>query len=114
MELSPLSQHDLERILTEPHNSLIKQYQALLATEGVDLVFTEEGIREIARLVALMNERNDNIGARRLYTIMEKLLEDLSFAASERRGEQVVVDANYVFQQVGGMIKDENLSRYIL
>ena len=114
VELSPLSQHDLERILTEPDNSLIKQYQALLATEGIDLVFTEDGVREIARLVVLMNERSDNIGARRLYTIMEKLLEDLSFAASDRRGEQVVVDANYVFQQVGGLIKDENLSRYIL
>ena len=114
VELNPLSQQDLERILTEPHNSLIKQYQALLATEGIDLVFTDDGIREIARLVVLMNERNDNIGARRLYTIMEKLLEDLSFAAPERRDEQVVVDANYVFQQVGGLIKDENLSRYIL
>ena len=114
VELSPLSQQDLERILTEPHSSLIKQYQALLATEGVDLVFTEDGVREIARLVVLMNERNDNIGARRLYTIMEKLLEDLSFAASEKRDEQAVVDANYVFQQVGGLIKDENLSRYIL
>ncbi|HJX69846.1 MAG TPA: ATP-dependent protease ATPase subunit HslU [Dehalococcoidia bacterium] len=114
VELSPFSQHDLERILTEPHNSLIRQYQALLATEGIDLVFTEDGVREIARLVALMNERSENIGARRLYTIMEKLLEDLSFAASERRGEQVVVDADYVFQQIGGLIKDENLSRYIL
>jgi len=114
VELNSLSQHDLERILTEPNNSLIKQYQALLATEGIDLVFTEDGVREIARLVVLMNERSDNIGARRLYTIMEKLLEDLSFAASERKNEQVVVDANYVIQQVGGLVKDENLSRYIL
>ncbi len=114
VELSPLGLHDLERILTEPHNSLIKQYQALLATEGVDLFFTEDGVREIARLVVLMNERSENIGARRLYTIMEKLLEDLSFAASERSGKQVMVDANYVCQQVGGLIKDENLSRYIL
>jgi len=114
VELKSLDQHDLERILTEPHNSLIKQYQALLATEGIDLVFTDDGIREITRLVVMMNERNDNIGARRLYTIMEKLLEDLSFSAAEIEDKQVVVDANYVFQQVGGLIKDENLSRYIL
>lgn len=114
VELSPLSQHDMERIITEPRNSLIKQYQALLATEGINLVFTKDGVREIARLVALMNERNENIGARRLYTIMEKLLEDLSFAASERRGEQIVIDTDYVFQKVGGLIKDENFNRYIL
>ncbi len=114
VELNPLSQQDLERILVEPRNSLTKQYQALLATEGVALSFTEDGIREIARLAVLMNERAENIGARRLFTIMERLLEDLSFTASERRGEQVVVDANYVWQQVGSLIKDENLSRYIL
>jgi ATP-dependent HslUV protease ATP-binding subunit HslU len=114
VELNPLSQQDLERILVEPHNSLTKQYQALLATEGIALSFTEDGIGEIARLAVLMNERAENIGARRLFTIMERLLEDLSFTASERRGEQVVVDAKYVWQQVGSLIKDENLSRYIL
>jgi len=114
VELNPLSQQDLERILVEPYNSLTKQYQALLATEGIALSFTEDGVREIARLAVLMNERAENIGARRLFTIMERLLEDLSFTASERKGEQVVVDANYVWRQVGGLIKDENLSRYIL
>jgi len=114
VELNPLGQNDLEKIITKPRNSLIKQYQALLATEGVNLVFSADGVREIARLVKLMNERSDNIGARRLYTIMEKLLEDLNFAASERRGERVVIDADYVFNKVGGLIKDENLSRYIL
>lgn len=114
VELSSLSQNDMKRILLEPRNSLTRQYQALLNTEGVALSFTEDGVDEIARLAALMNERNENIGARRLYTIMEKLLEDLSFTASERKGEQVVVDAKYVWQQVGGLIKDENLSRYIL
>jgi len=98
----------------EPQNSMTKQYQALLATEDVDLEFTEEGIREIARFALLMNERVEDIGARRLFTIVEKLLQDLSFTASERRCEKVVVDANYVGQQVGGLIKDENLSRYIL
>jgi len=114
VELNPLSQQDLERILVEPGNSLTKQYQALLATEGIALSFTEDGIGEIARLAVLMNERVENIGARRLFTIMERLLEDLSFTASERKGEQVIVDANYVWQQVGSLIKDENLSRYIL
>jgi ATP-dependent HslUV protease ATP-binding subunit HslU len=114
VEFDTLTQQDLERILVEPHNSLTKQYQALLATEGVDLQFTEDGIREMARFALLMNERVEHIGARRLFTIMEKLLEDVSFTASERRGEKVVVDANYVGRQVGGLIKDDNLSRYIL
>ena len=114
VELSPLSQHDLEMILVEPRNSLTKQYEALLATEGVTLTFTEDGIREIARLAVLMNERTESIGARRLFTIIERLVEDLSFTASERSGEQVTIDASYVLQQVGSLIRDENLSRYIL
>jgi ATP-dependent HslUV protease ATP-binding subunit HslU len=114
VELSPLSQHDLEMILVEPRNSLTKQYEALLATEGVTLTFTEDGIREIARLAVLMNERTENIGARRLFTIIERLVEDLSFTASERKGEQITIDASYVLQQVGSLIRDENLSRYIL
>ncbi len=114
VELNPLTQHDFERILTEPRNSLTNQYVALMATEGVSLKFTEDGIREIARLAVLMNERMENIGARRLFTIIEKLVEDLSFTASERKGERVVIDADYVSQQVGSLVKDENLSRYIL
>jgi ATP-dependent HslUV protease ATP-binding subunit HslU len=114
VELQPLSVQDLERILIEPKNSLIKQYEALLATEGVSLKFTEDGIRELARLAELMNERTENIGARRLFTIIERLVEDLSFTASDRRGEEVTVDSGYVLQQVGDVVKDENLSRYIL
>jgi len=114
VEFSPLSNRDLERILVEPQNSLVKQYQALLATEGLDVSFTQDGIEEIARLAVLMNDRSENIGARRLLTIVEKLLEDLSFSACERRGEKVVVDAKYVRQQVGELVKDEHLSRYIL
>lgn len=114
VELQPLSVADLERILAEPQNSLTKQYEALLATEGVSLKFTPEGIREVARLAALMNERTENIGARRLFTIIEKLVEDLSFTASDRQGEEVTVDSSYVLQQVGEVVKDENLSRYIL
>jgi ATP-dependent HslUV protease ATP-binding subunit HslU len=114
VELNPLTQQDLERILVEPRNSLIKQYEALLGTEGVNVVFTEEGIQEMARLAVLMNERSENIGARRLFTIVEKLVEDLSFTAPERKGQRIEVDATYVIQQVGSLIKDENLGRYIL
>ena len=114
VELRPLGVQDLEKILVEPKNSLVTQYEALLATEGVSLEFTEDGIRELARLAALMNERNENIGARRLFTIIERLVEELSFTASDRRGEKVTVDSSYVLQQVGDVVKDENLSRYIL
>ncbi len=114
VELNPLTQEDFERILTEPRNSLTNQYIALLSTEGVSLKFTKDGIEEVARLAVLMNERMENIGARRLFTIIEKLVEDLSFTASERKGERVVIDADYVSQQVGSLVKDENLSRYIL
>jgi ATP-dependent HslUV protease ATP-binding subunit HslU len=114
VELNPLTQEDLERILVEPRNSLIKQYEALLGTEGVNVVFTEDGIQEMARLAVLMNERSENIGARRLFTIVEKLVEDLSFTAPDRKGERIEVDATYVIQQVGTLVKDENLGRYIL
>ena len=114
VELESLSQADLERILVEPENALTKQYQALLKTEDVDVVFAEDGVSEIARLSAVMNERSENIGARRLYTITEKVLEDLSFNASDYAGQQVVIDAAYVHEHIGDLIKDEDLSRYIL
>ncbi len=114
VELISLTQQDLERILIEPQNALTKQYQALLDTEGVKLTFTPEGIKEIAYLANVMNERVENIGARRLYTITEKVLEEVSFSASERKGEEVVVDAAYVRQHIGELVKDEDLSRYIL
>ncbi len=114
VELGPLSKEDLERILREPRNALIVQHQALLATEGVELLFSEDGVKEIARLACLMNEENENIGARRLNTIMEKVLEDLNFSASEKSGEKVVVDAAYVSQHTEGLIKNRDLGRYIL
>jgi len=114
VELNPLSQQDLERILVEPRNSLTRQYEALLATEGVNIVFTEDGIQEMARLAVLMNERTENIGARRLFTIVEKLVEDLSFTAPERKGQRIEIDAKYVVEQVGSLVRDENLGRYIL
>lgn len=114
VELNPLSQQDLERILVEPRNSLVRQYEALLATEGVDVAFTADGIQEIARLAVLMNERTENTGARRLFTIVEKLVADLSFTAPERKGQRIEIDATYVIEQVGSLVRDENLGRYIL
>ncbi len=114
VELSALRQEDLEAILVEPQNSLTRQYQALMATEGIELVFAPEGIKEMARLAAMMNERTENIGARRLHTVMEKVLEDLNFTASENQGTKVVVDAAYVMDHIGSLIKNEDLSRYIL
>lgn len=114
VELSPLSQVDLKRILVEPRNALTKQYQALMKTEGIDLVFADDAIDEVARLASLMNERVENIGARRLYTILEKALEELSFSAPEMAGQRVVVDAAYIREHVGGLVADEDLSRYIL
>lgn len=114
VELSSLDQKDFERILVEPDNSLVKQYKALLATEGVELEFTTDGIAEIALIARDLNERNENIGARRLHTVMEKLLEDLSFSAHEHPGEQVKIDAEFVRQRLGELLRDEDLSRYIL
>lgn len=114
VELKPLDQRHLERILTEPRNALTKQYQALLATEGVELVFSQDGIEEIARLARLMNERIENIGARRLNTIMEKVLEEINFLAPEKTGERVIINSAYVRQHVGDLVQDEDLSRYIL
>ena len=114
VELKPLSPQDLERILEEPENALTKQYQALLATEGVELDFTREGIVEIALWASRMNEKMENIGARRLYTIMEQVLEEISFTAPQRQGEKVIVDQAYVREHLGDLIRDEDLSRYIL
>lgn len=112
--LSSLTREDLKRILVEPKNALTKQYQALLATEEVELDFTKDGLEEMARVSALANEQMENIGARRLHTIMERVLEDLSYSASERRGEKVVVDTTYVSSHLGDLLRDEDLSRYIL
>lgn len=114
VELDPLSEEDFRRILTEPENALCKQYQALLATEGVDLQFTPNGVAEIARIARLVNERTEDIGARRLHTVMERLLEDISFQAPSLKGQTVVVDADFVRQQLGDILKSEDLSRFIL
>ena len=114
VELDSLHKAEFIRILTEPENALIKQYTALLATEGVSVDITEDAVEEIAELAELVNTRTENIGARRLHTIMERLLEDISFEAPERRGEEVRVDAPYVRKKLDAIIKDEDLSRYIL
>lgn len=115
VELEPLRQEDFIRILREPQNSLIKQYTALLATEGIELVFTDEAIEEIARIAQLVNERSENIGARRLHTVMERLLDEVSFEASELPpGHRIQVDPGYVRQRLQSIAESEDLSHYIL
>jgi ATP-dependent HslUV protease ATP-binding subunit HslU len=114
VELTPLEKGDFIRILTEPNNALIKQYIALLNTEGVKLEFTEDAIDELASISATVNERTENIGARRLHTVLEKVLEDISFEAPERQNGKLVVDRAYVREKLSGIVKNEDLSRYIL
>jgi len=114
VELSALSVEDFVRILTEPDASLTLQYQALLATEGVQLRFGDDGIRRIAEIAWQVNERTENIGARRLHTVLERLLEEISFAAPQHEGQQLLVDAAYVDQHLAGLADNEDLSRYIL
>jgi ATP-dependent HslUV protease ATP-binding subunit HslU len=114
VELEPLTKEDFVRILTEPQNALIKQYTGLLQTEGVKLEFTKDALEEIASLAVLVNERTENIGARRLFTIMEKLLEELSFEAPDLKIKEHRIDANYVKERLSDIVKSEDLSRYIL
>ena len=114
VELESLSKADFKRILTEPKNALTKQYSALLATEGVNIVFTEDSIDRMSEIAEELNSRSENIGARRLHTIMEKVLEEISFDADEHEGETVNVDAKYVDEKLTGVVKDQDLSRYIL
>jgi len=114
VELKRLNQKDFERILTEPKNALIKQSQALMKTEGVDLVFEEEAIKEIASLAFLVNERTEDIGARRLHTVMEKLLEEISFEAPYMKGKSFTITAKYVRERLKDIVESEDLSRYIL
>lgn len=114
VELDALTSQDFVRILTEPDASLTEQYTALLATEGVDLTFSEDGIERLAELAWQVNEKTENIGARRLHTLMEKLLEDISYNAGSELSFKVTVDKAYVDQQLGDLAQDEDLSRYIL
>ncbi len=115
VELEPLRHDDFVRILKEPQNSLLKQYQALLATEGVELSFSDDAVEELARLAQQVNDRSENIGARRLHTILERLLDEVSFEASELPpGHPIRVDAAYVRQRLDGIAQDQDLSKYIL
>ena len=114
VELQSLTMEDFVRILTEPKSSLVKQYTALLETEGVKLEFTKEALDEIAHFAFRVNESTENIGARRLHTIMERVLDELSFDAPEKKGEHVTVDADYVRKMLTDIVKDQDLSRYIL
>jgi ATP-dependent HslUV protease ATP-binding subunit HslU len=114
VELNSLGKEEFIRILTEPHNALVKQYTEMMATEGVRISFTEDAVAALAETATLVNERMENIGARRLYTIMESLLDEISFAAPEMRGQEVVIDADYVADQLDEIVEDEDLSRYIL
>jgi ATP-dependent HslUV protease ATP-binding subunit HslU len=114
VELSSLNKDDFVRILTEPKNALIKQYAALLATEGVHLYFGDDAIEEIARIASDVNQRTENIGARRLHTVLERLLDEISFTAPEMQGKEVSIDAQYVRDRLNPILKNEDLSRYIL
>src|SRR5262245_4151188 len=114
VELDPLTREDFVRILTEPRNALITQYVELLKTEGVTLVFTPDAVEAVAEIAMRVNASTENIGARRLYTIMEKLLEDISFDAPELPGKELTLDADYVHTRAAGIMRDQDLSRYIL
>jgi len=114
VELSSLSKQDFVRILTEPQNALIKQYCAMMATEGVTLSFQDDAIEKLAEIATTVNQRTENIGARRLHTIMERLLEEVSFHAPELDGQKIVIDSAYVSQRLDELVTDEDLSRYIL
>jgi len=114
VELESLRVDDFVRILTEPDASLTAQYRALLATEGVSIEFEDSGVRRVAEIAWHVNERTENIGARRLHTVMERLLEAVSYDAAEQSGTVIQVDAKYVDEHLGNLVKDEDLSRYIL
>jgi ATP-dependent HslUV protease ATP-binding subunit HslU len=114
VELKSLTEDDFVRILTEPKNALTRQYAALLETEGIKLTFTPDAIREMARFARIVNETSENIGARRLHTIMEKVLEEISFEGPDLRKKKVVIDAEYVRKQLKDIVEDQDLSRYIL
>ena len=114
VELSALTSDDFRRILEEPDNSLIKQYTALLGTENVSLEFAKDGIETIAKMATEINSTIENIGARRLYTIIEKVLDEVSFTATDRSGEKIIVDKNFVTKNLGELVKDTDLSKFIL
>ncbi len=114
VELESLSKEDFVRILTEPASSLTKQYAALLATDGVEITFTEDGVKEIAEMAYKVNSESENIGARRLHTVMERLLEDVLFESPDLKEKTVLVDAQYVRERILDLVENKDVSRYIL
>ena len=114
VELAPLTEDDFRRILTETEASIVKQYVALMKTEGLDLVFSPDAIDELARVAVEVNSSVENIGARRLQTVMERVLDEVSFTAPDRAGETVTVDRDFVSRNVGDLAKNADLSRFIL
>jgi ATP-dependent HslUV protease ATP-binding subunit HslU len=114
VEMKSLTTEDFIRILTEPKNALIKQYVALMETEGIKLKFSKDAINEIAIIATRVNEQTENIGARRLHTIMEKLLEEISFEGPDLKKKSMSIDADYVRKQLADIAQDQDLSRYIL
>ena len=114
VELHDLTEDDFYRILTEPQNAITKQYKALLSTENVNIEYDDDALREIARIAANVNQSNDNIGARRLHTVMEKLLEELSFSANELSGQTITITKGYVEERLKNIAENQDLSRYIL
>ena len=114
VELNDLTEDDFYKILTEPQNAITKQYKALLSTENVNIEYEDEALKEIARIAAEVNQSNDNIGARRLHTVMEKLLEELSFSANELSGQTITITKGYVDERLKNIVENQDLSRYIL
>lgn len=114
VELEALTTEDLKRILVQPKNSLIKQYQALLKTEGIELEFTEDAITKLADMTAHINQSTENIGARRLHTLLEKLLEEISFSGAELEVKHQRIDSAYVEERLSGLVHDQNLRQYVL
>jgi len=114
VELDSLGKEEFVKILTEPNNALVKQYTEMMATEDIQLSFTEDAVEQIAEVATIVNERTENIGARRLYTIMETLLEDISFDAPDLKEKKIIIDAKYVEEKLDNIVEDEDLSRYIL
>ena len=114
VELSSLDEETLYKILTQPKNSLLRQYEALLSTEGVELVFDDDAIRALAKISQLANEKAEDIGARRLHTVLERVLEEISFSADEHGGEKITITKDLVHEKLDEIANDEDVSRYIL
>jgi ATP-dependent HslUV protease ATP-binding subunit HslU len=114
VELESLTQDDFEQILTQPENALLKQHKELMRVENINLEFSDEAIKEIARISYILNQSSENIGARRLHTVMEKLMEDISFSAEDLSGQDITIDADYVHKALKDLVKEENLHRFIL